>query len=80
MVMPRMGGAELAQKLKALRPGLKVVLMSGYTDYSDPNKGANSVEAVMIPKPFSQGSLVEAVRGAMESKSSEQGAPRGLGS
>jgi signal transduction histidine kinase/ActR/RegA family two-component response regulator len=80
MVMPRMGGAELAQKLKGLRPGLKVVLMSGYTDYSDPNNGANSLQAVMIPKPFSQNSLVEAVRGALEGKSSEQGTPRGAGS
>jgi len=80
MVMPRMGGAELVEKLKAVRPGVKVVLMSGYTDYSEPKSEASFLQAVMIPKPFSQGSLVEAVRGALEGKSSEQGAPRGFGS
>jgi len=65
MVMPRMGGAELAEKIQSVRPGVKMLLMSGYTDYAG-KEGAKAVQAVMLAKPFSQASLVEAVREALE--------------
>jgi signal transduction histidine kinase/ActR/RegA family two-component response regulator len=77
MVMPRMGGAELAEKLKAARPGVKVMLMSGYTDYA--GKDGAKVQAIMLAKPFSQGTLVEAVRDALEGNPAGQGSPRGSG-
>src|SRR5579872_3433094 len=32
MVMPRMGGAEFAQHLTRIRPEVRIVFMSGYTD------------------------------------------------
>ena len=32
LVMPEMGGKELAERLRAHRPGLKVLFMSGYTE------------------------------------------------
>jgi len=75
MVMPRMGGAELAERLRAVRPGIKIVLMSGYTDYSNgaPSQAVN--QAAMLPKPFSQSSLVEAVRQALEGKQAGNGTP-----
>jgi CheY-like chemotaxis protein len=34
MVMPLMGGEELATRVRELRPDIKVVFMSGYTDDS----------------------------------------------
>ena len=76
MVMPRMGGAVLAEKLHALRPEVKVVLMSGYTDYSSSNTPVAVNQAAMLAKPFSQSSLVEAVRGAVEGKRPESGVPQ----
>jgi signal transduction histidine kinase/CheY-like chemotaxis protein len=76
MVMPRMGGAELAEKLRSIRPGVKVVLMSGYTDYSSGTPGPGLNQAAMLPKPFSQSSLVEAVREALEGKRPEPGVPQ----
>jgi signal transduction histidine kinase/CheY-like chemotaxis protein len=76
MVMPRMGGAELAEKLRTLRPRVKVVLMSGYTDYSTGNPSPGVHQVAMLPKPFSQSSLVEAVREALEGKRPESGVPQ----
>ena len=65
VVMPRMGGTELAEKLRVARPEVKVVMMSGYTEYAN-GGNAKAAKTVMLAKPFSQGSLVEAVREALE--------------
>jgi signal transduction histidine kinase len=58
MVMPRMSGKKLAEHLRLTRPGLKVVLMSGYAQFNA--EGAEpSPDSMMISKPFSMTSLVE---------------------
>ena len=58
MVMPRMSGKKLAEHLRLMRPGLKVVLMSGYAQFNA--EGAEpSPDSMMISKPFSMTSLVE---------------------
>jgi signal transduction histidine kinase len=58
MVMPRMSGKKLAEHLRLTRPGLKVVLMSGYAQFNA--EGAEpSPDPMMISKPFSMTSLVE---------------------
>jgi CheY-like chemotaxis protein len=72
MVMPKMGGAELAVKLAKARPGTKVVLMSGYSDYSNGPRGLLSPDALILQKPFSRPSLVEKVREALTRTSVEQ--------
>ncbi len=64
VVMPRMGGAVLLERLKAIRPGTKGVLMSGYSEYSG-SPPSGGMEALMIEKPFSQNSLLEKVREAL---------------
>jgi signal transduction histidine kinase len=64
VVMPGMKGPELASRLRALRPGLRVLLMSGYaTDVvtSDDLEGAT-----LVAKPFSPASLGRAVRNALD--------------
>jgi DNA-binding NtrC family response regulator len=64
VVMPRMGGAVLLERLKSIRPGTKGVLMSGYSEYSG-SPPSGGMEALMIEKPFSQNSLLEKVREAL---------------
>jgi two-component system, cell cycle sensor histidine kinase and response regulator CckA len=61
VVMPRMGGAVLLERLKSVRPGAKGVLMSGYSEYSAGPPSAG-MEALMIEKPFSKNSLLGKVR------------------
>jgi len=57
MVMPRMSGKELMRTLREERPGLKVVMMSGYSEFSA--DGKSEAEFVSLAKPFSMASLVE---------------------
>ncbi len=65
VLMPRMGGPELAQRLKRERPTLAVVFMSGYTAGHD--LGVSTQDAVrLVAKPFDVRELVGAVRGTLD--------------
>jgi two-component system cell cycle sensor histidine kinase/response regulator CckA len=59
VVMPEMGGLELAGHFTALLPGVPVLCMSGYTD-----RDVRQEEAKMptIPKPFSPAALLTQIR------------------
>lgn len=76
MVMPRMGGAELAAKVCELRRDTKILLMSGYSDYSGGTRGQLAPHTPILQKPFSRASLVEKVREALTKDSVEQTTPR----
>jgi FixJ family two-component response regulator len=56
--MPLMNGHELAVRLKAIRPGTKVLYMSGYTDDVLAFHGI-APEIDFIQKPFSSVDLAE---------------------
>jgi len=62
LVMPHMGGREMAQKLSALRPKLKVVFMSGYTEDSLILSGGLDNAAAFLQKPISTMDLLKTVR------------------
>jgi CheY-like chemotaxis protein len=57
LVMPRMRGPELAIKLKAMQPQLKVIYVSGYLDYQQ-NAKEFVEDALFIQKPFDRKTLV----------------------
>jgi two-component system, cell cycle sensor histidine kinase and response regulator CckA len=57
LVMPRMRGPELAQRLKALQPQIRVIYVSGYLDYQR-SENEFLEDALFIQKPFTQSSLV----------------------
>jgi CheY-like chemotaxis protein len=62
VVMPGLSGRELADRLKTLRPGIKVLFMSGYTDDTIVQHGVLRKEAEFIQKPFSPDELAIKVR------------------
>ena len=66
VVMPRMNGRQLFERLDKLRPGLKVVFMSGYTDDIIAHHGVLDSEMVFVQKPFSSEALLKAVRRALD--------------
>ena len=65
VVMPRMGGRQLAETLRARKPGLKVLFMSGYTDDAVLRYGVLAAESVFLQKPFSSSALSQKIRDVM---------------
>jgi CheY-like chemotaxis protein len=61
LVMPKMSGRELAQMLGSLRPDLKTIYMSGYTDDEGLRDGIHEQGATFLQKPFSLGTLARKV-------------------
>jgi PAS domain S-box-containing protein len=62
LVMPRIGGRQLAERLRALRPEIKILYMSGYTDDIIIHRGVMSESAAFIQKPFTLDDLARRVR------------------
>lgn len=62
VVMPRMGGVELAQALREERPDLPLVFMSGYTGRETPWNGNIAELGPMLEKPFTRAGLAGAIR------------------
>ena len=60
--MPRMGGIELARRLRAERADLPILFVSGYTDSSLARDGATESGTAFLPKPYSPSALAEHVR------------------
>jgi PAS domain S-box-containing protein len=66
VVMPRMGGRELADHLARLRPGLPVLFMSGYTNDEIMRRGLLEPGAPFLAKPFSPETLSAKVREVLD--------------
>ena len=62
VVMPQMSGPEVAEKILTVRPGIKVLYMSGYPDHPVFDKGGVSRQTGFLPKPFSPHVLAQKVR------------------
>jgi two-component system cell cycle sensor histidine kinase/response regulator CckA len=65
MVMPRMGGAELAEAARPLRPEMKVLFMSGYTESALLHRAASAEPVPFLQKPFTHHELARRVREAL---------------
>jgi signal transduction histidine kinase/ActR/RegA family two-component response regulator len=64
VVMPGMSGTELAQHLRVIKPELKLLYMSGYTD--DVGLGADDPASAYLQKPFTPESLAKVVRDLLD--------------
>jgi PAS domain S-box-containing protein len=62
VIMPVMGGPELAKRVRALMPGTRVIYMSGYTDDTLAFYGLPQPGTSYIQKPFAPKALAEKVR------------------
>jgi len=66
VVMPQMSGRELADRLTAARPGLKVLYMSGYAEGAIAHRGVLEPGTWLIGKPFSAAALTGKVREVLD--------------
>ena len=66
VVMPEIGGPAVADKVRELRPGLKVLYMSGYPDDIVANHGILDVHAHFLEKPFTGQTLSQKVREVLD--------------
>jgi DNA-binding NtrC family response regulator len=64
--MPEMSGRELAQELNPLRPDMKVLYMSGYTDDAVVRHGVQESTMPFLQKPFVPDDLVLMVRRVLD--------------
>lgn len=65
VMMPQMGGRELAERLLAVQPDLAVVFMSGYVADRAVLSGVAARKAPLLQKPFTIEDLVRTVRAAL---------------
>jgi len=65
VVMPNVGGFELAGRVEKLRPGMRVLYMSGYTDNAIVEHGILGEGAEFITKPFGPERLAARVRAVL---------------
>ncbi|MGQ0811468.1 MAG: response regulator [Nitrospiraceae bacterium] len=68
IVMPGMSGREVANHLRALRPGLKVIFMSGYTDDLGIDQGLDAATTAFLQKPLSPEALITTLRDALDGR------------
>ena len=66
VVMPEMGGRELARRLGAERPRMKVLYMSGYTDDAIVHQGVLDEGVAFLPKPIKADTLGGKVREVLD--------------
>jgi two-component system cell cycle sensor histidine kinase/response regulator CckA len=62
VIMPRVSGPELARRLRASRPGLRVLCMSGYPESADRSAGEAEGWTGWLQKPFTPDVLMAKVR------------------
>jgi two-component system, cell cycle sensor histidine kinase and response regulator CckA len=72
VIMPHMNGPELAVKLTALRPDMKVLYVSGYSDNDIGDHGVLDTRIDMLQKPFTPQTLARKIRDVIEEPSNAQ--------
>ena len=66
VVMPRMSGRELVDRVRAIRPDMRVLYMSGYTEDAILRHGVHDASTVLLGKPFAPAALLAKIREVLD--------------
>ena len=66
VIMPEMNGRDVAQRVRAQRPGIRVVYMSAYSPEAIAHEGLLDEGAAFVRKPFESGLLLQTVRRTLD--------------
>jgi CheY-like chemotaxis protein len=77
VVMPQMGGRELADRLQAGRSEMKILYVSGYTDDAILRQGVSETGTAFLPKPFTAAALAHKVRQVLDAAPGRQASGSG---
>ena len=72
VIMPKMGGSEVARRLAQIRPGTRILYMSGFTEDAIIRNGILNDTVAFLPKPFSPAQLLSRVRKLLNTPSMSQ--------
>ena len=79
VIMPELGGRDLSEQIRAARPDIRVLYMSGYTHNEIDGRGLMQKDAAFLHKPFEVRELAAAVRAALAPPRDGHGVPTGAG-
>ena len=66
VILPRMTGIQLASRLRAIQPAIRVVFMSGYAEDRILDQGGLDVREALVTKPIRSQELLRAVRTVLD--------------
>jgi CheY-like chemotaxis protein len=70
VVMPRMSGREMVDRVRATRPAMRVLYMSGYTGDAIMRHGVLDASLLLLGKPFTPAALIAKIREVLDRPSS----------
>ena len=68
VVLPRVSGPEIARRAAELRPGIRVLFMSGFTDETLSRHGFEASGSELIEKPFTPAAILDRVRSLLDAE------------
>jgi two-component system cell cycle sensor histidine kinase/response regulator CckA len=75
VIMPEMSGPQMAERASALRPHLRTLFVSGYTDDTVVRHGILSAEMEFLQKPYTPRTLAQRVREVLDKPPLSDGPP-----
>ncbi len=75
VVMPRMGGPELIEKLRGKKDGFGVIFMSGYTETAALENAMIAPDACLLNKPFASEVLAQKIREVQDARTRNSASP-----
>ncbi|MGC8494899.1 MAG: PAS domain S-box protein [Syntrophobacteraceae bacterium] len=71
VIMPKMNGKELETKIRAIKPGIRTLFMSGYAANAIAHLGVLENGTCLLQKPFTMDALAKKVREVLERREQE---------